>query len=165
MAVEPWEVYGGRDFFDGQKLGLYYTMYYNMYDNEGCGMPSKEALWNSKCDVDQDGLSTAFTEYRAGYQQRELGEDGVTLIDKLKNPVLMLGDGSKGTLKYTYNTMHATLGTLGCASTYVRANREKSHGVDMLELIVWLHQLSEYSFDVDLETLVTDTTYNMPPML
>ena len=53
--------------------------------------------------------------------------------------------------------------TMDCAKSFVKANKPNTHGIDMVELVVWMHQLSEYSFDFDLDLLISHDYWNTPP--
>ena len=74
-------------------------------------------------------------------------------------------NGNMATIALTYiSLLGAVIDTHECSAGFVRSNRPKTHGFDVLEIAVWLHQLSEYSMDVDLDVLASHQFWNTPPV-
>ena len=120
-----------------------HIMYLNLYKGKSvffgdCGMPDKEFFWSDTAEChDTAAIKKAFNILRAS----NTGQKTKEFTD-------------------SFASAYAFVETLGCSSDFLRSRRDRSHGVDWLEQGVWLHQLMEYSLDVDLDNVVRRTYWN-----
>ena len=124
-------------------------MYFNLYQSErvfgaGCGMPDKEYLWSPHTEcMDTSAVGKTFRTLREIAMSK--ASPAIERIPKFTDD---------------FTSAYAFITTLACSAEFLRANRERVHGIDWMETMLWLHQLSEYSLDVDLDNLVSRRYWN-----
>ena len=142
-------VYPYRFAQKGDLMRSMHIMYFNLYKDKttfgsGCGMPDKKFLWSSDVQcVDSASIKSSFTTLRE-------------ISMNLKTDAL----GRAPKVTDSFVASYAFITTLRCSGEFLRSYREDSHGIDWMEHIIWLHQLSEYSLDVDLDGLVRRRYWN-----
>ena len=126
-----------------------HIMYHNLYKGDnlfgrGCGMPDKDYLWSDHKEChDTAEVDKTFTILRE-------------IMNAASSKVLVREPKFTDSFASTY----AFVTTLGCGADFIKGNREKSHGVDFLEIAVWLHQLAETSLDTDVGDLIRRKYWN-----
>ena len=147
LATRPFEYAHERD------TGAFRAMYFNLYKapastmiGSGCGMPDSEYMWQDshECNFKDAAVVDSFSVLRNSFASSIEGS----------------GVQHAATSSDYPKSMHAFVSTLGCSAKYMRTNRANAHGIDWLETFVWTHQLTEYSIDVDLDTLVQFDFWN-----
>ena len=158
LAVKPYEY--------AQKDALVRSMrsfYNNIYKGErmlfgGCGKADDEWLWSPKLKCNEDPALTkkawdVMRETVAAYVVKDIYKSDAPVRKNHGKLSQKLGD--------SFYSAYAFISTLSCASTFLRANRRGSHGIDILEQLIWFHALAEYTPDVDLDTVVLRDYWNI----
>jgi len=145
---------------------MWHMLYRAKDNNDGCGTPDTISFYESShaqhalvkldqqiyCDLENEA------EMRQDYEDyRQMFNLGVTKPELAKMKQLFTNELSETKLK-------TFLKSEVCARSYVRAPRRYSHGLDALETIVWMHQLSEYTEELDLASLINNDWWNLKPL-